>query len=90
MNIRSAAAVSPASVIVVTMALIFGGAGLAGAAGEAVEAAGIAGVCASAPETRRGSPTSAAATRTRNIMNKIRPRVRRAFRPSGAPPTCSG
>jgi hypothetical protein len=31
-NIRSARAVSPASVIVVTMALIFGGAGLAGAA----------------------------------------------------------
>ena len=44
--------------------------GLAGAAGDAVEGGGIAGVCAAAPEKRRGSPTSAPATRTRSIMIK--------------------
>ena len=64
-------------------------AGLAGAgAGEGeVEAAGADGVCADAPDTRRGKPTSAPATKTRSIMNKIRPHpearvppVRRAAR----------
>ena len=37
-----------------------------------------------APETRRGSPTSAPATKTRSVMDRTRPRMRRAFRAPGA------
>lgn len=37
-------------------------------AGEVVEAGGIAGVCASAPETRRGTAASAPTIQTRSIM----------------------
>jgi len=47
-------------------------AGAAGAAKEVDEAAGIATVSASAPWMRMGSPTSAPANKTRNIMQKIR------------------
>src|SRR5579871_2563479 len=54
------------------------GAGLAGAAEGEGEAAGADGVCASAPDTRRGSPTSAPAIKTRSIIIKIRPRPKHA------------
>jgi len=53
-----------------------GGAGDAGAAGGlagagAVAASGaLAGACASAPEARRGNPTSAPANQTRNVMRQ--------------------
>jgi hypothetical protein len=44
--------------------------GLDDSAGEAGAAGGLAGVCASAPETRRGSPTSAPAIQIRSIMQQ--------------------
>jgi hypothetical protein len=43
---------------------------LAGGAEEAVEAGGLAGVCAIAPETRKGSPTSAPTIQIRSIMQQ--------------------
>ncbi len=61
-------------------------AGAAGAAEEADEAAGIAGVWASASEIRMGSPTSAPANKTRNIMQKSDRATARAFCPLGATP----
>ena len=65
-----------------------GGAGDAGAAGGlagaadgagAVAALGaLAGVCASAPEARRGNPTSAPANQTRSVMRQDPTQKRRA------------
>lgn len=55
-----------------------GPAELAGGAEEVVTAGGVAGVCASAPETRRGSPTSAPAIQIRSIMQQDPTRQRRA------------
>lgn len=45
-------------------------AGLAGGVEEVVPAGGVAGVCATASETRRGSPTSAPAIQIRSIMQQ--------------------
>ena len=45
-------------------------AGLAGGVEEVVAAGGVAAVCASAPGTRRGSPTSAPAIQIRSIMRQ--------------------
>ena len=47
-----------------------GGAGLAAGAGDVAAAGGVAGVCASAPETRRGSAASAPVNKTRSVMRQ--------------------
>jgi hypothetical protein len=45
-------------------------AGLAGGAEEVVPAGGLVGVCPTAPEAKRGSPTSAPVIQIRSIMQQ--------------------
>ena len=47
-----------------------GGAGLADGAGDVAAPGGVAAVCASAPETRRGSAASAPVNKTRSVMRQ--------------------